>query len=181
MRLFVLTLFAVGVVIALGGAAVVMKNHMTNRAEFAALEDHGQRANASIVSRERVTGRNVSLSGRYRRSTGYFVTSKYDSNAGSRGTISFNTALEGGEQDFNLDFEYLLFRLPVSKAQYDAAESGSQAEVIFLPDAPETVRLIQDDGTFGRPSGIPWAIGLVILSVISAMMFHQYRTTGRTM
>lgn len=181
MRFFVLALFAVGVVLALGAAAVVTKNHMENRAEFAALEEQGQRANASVVSRERITGRNISLTGRLRRSTGYFVTYRYDSNAGSHGTISFDAALNGQEQEFDLNFEYLEFRLPVSAEHYEAAEEGTSALVIFLPDRPEIVRLIDEDGGFDRPSGIPWAIGLVVLAGLSAVMFRQYQTTGRTL
>lgn len=180
MRLFVLALFAAGVVVALGAAGFAVKNHMQNRAEFTALQENGQLANASVVSRERITGRTVSLSGRYRRTTGHFVTYSYDSNAGAHGGISFNAALAGEDQDLNLDFEYLQFRLPVSKAQYDAAEDGTRVEVIFLPDAPETVRLVREDGTYNRGSGWPWAIGFALLSGLSAMMFWQYKTTGRT-
>lgn len=180
MRLFILALFALGVPLALGGAGVILKNHMANRAEYAALVDHGQRAEASVVSRERIAGRRISLSGRYRRSVGHFVTYRYDRNAGSHGTISFNAALEGDEQDINLDFQYLQFRLPVSKAGYDAAEDGGTAQVIFLPEDPETVRLVDADGDFKRPSGVPWAIGLALLAGLSGLMFHQYRTTGRT-
>lgn len=181
MRFFVLSVFAIGVVLGLGAAGVVLKNHMDNRAEFAALEDRGQRSNASVVSREFVRGRNLSLSGRYHTSVGYFVTYRYDGNAGDHGTISFNAALAGEEQDFDLDFEYLEFRLPVSKDRYDAAEGDVQTQVIFLPDSPETVRLIREDGSFDRPSGIPWAIGLALLAALSGLMFRQYKTTGRTM
>ena len=180
MRLFVLGLMLIGVVLFLGAAGAVLNNHSTNRAEHAELKEHGQLADAFVLSRERSTGRRLSSSGRRILSPQYFVNYRYDGKTGSRGTISFNAALNGDEQTLDLTSEFLDFRLPATKAQYDAAGEGTRQAVIFLPEDPEVVRLVRKDGSYNRGSGIIWALLLAGLSGLSALLFWQYKTTGKT-
>ncbi len=180
LRIFVLALFAAGVPLGFGGAYYFFDQHLENRAEYTQLQERGLRVDATVVSRERVRDRSVTPTTRRRFLSNYFVTYRFDANGGTTQVISFNAALNNEDQDLDLRSDFHEFTESVGKAEYDAAGGARPQPVIFLPDDPSVVRLVDEDGDFARSPIVVLAILSLGLGVFSIVAFRQYKKTGRT-
>lgn len=145
------------------------------------LLQNGVVTKASFVRKEtQITQRLNQQSSRYQDFYSYQITYRFDTKSHSKGTLSFNKALEGKKQDFDLSSEYKEFVRGVGEETYHSTTYGDKIKVMYLKDNPQIFEVLSSDEKFSSNNRLYYAIALFAFSVLTFKSLHQYLKTGKT-
>ncbi len=183
MRVFILTLFASGVVLALMcGIWAFFKNSKLEETRKQ-LKETGIHTEAIVVGKEfKKTRRIIHITGRLQNFDSFLLKLKFNALASEKNepAISFNKALRGEDSVKNLRSKYVEYSKDVGKELYNSVQNGDVLPVLFLKERPEDFELLEKDGGF-TPNYMFWiSIGCFLFSGLSLLLFVQYYKTGTT-
>lgn len=183
-RKFIIGLFAVGVVLFLVTGYLALQAHLNIEHQRALLDESGVVTDAKVFRKERINNSTLSAvgrssAGRYRYRSNYLLHLRYDANS-SKGTLSFNKALAGLEQDFDLTFDYKTIIASVGKSMYNQTKLGDTMPIKYLPDDPAIFQHLDDHGNYHKNYRLIYAILLFLLAGLTAILLRQYYKTGTT-
>ncbi len=184
MRLFILTLFGSGVLLALIFGFVLLKknNKLENTRKL--LKEKGVNSEASVVNKKfEKTRRIIHVTGRLQNFDSFLLKLRFNAKAkpsGSGPAISFNKALKGEDSVVDLTTDFIEFPKDVGEEMYNAVKIGDKVPIVFLAENPSDFEVLNSEGTF-MPNYLLWmSIGSFVFSILSLIMFIQYFKTGTT-
>lgn len=175
-----LGLFAVGVVFSAVIAVNLYLKYLKVEKNRALLDDSGVETSARVVSKNySKTERLFFTMHKSQRFDSYRLNLRYDGNS-SKGKLSFNKALRGEKQDFDLSTKHQTIEIGVSKKLFDQVKKGDKMPVKYLPSDPKIVELLKEDGSYSYNYRRIASLGVLLLTGLISYLLYQYYTTGTT-
>lgn len=141
---------------------------------------------SGVETKARVVSKNYSKTERLlftmhksQRFDSYSLEIRFDANSSSKGILSFNKALRGEKQDFDLTPNYKNVVIGVSSSRYNSVEEGDKLTVKYLASNPEIMELIGTDGNYSSNYLRSIAIGLLLFSGLIVYVLYVYFKTGK--
>lgn len=179
-RKFLLGLFAVGIVFSAVIAVNLFLKYKKIEKNRAMLDESGVETEARVVSKNySKTERLFFTMHKSQRFDSYRLKLRYDGNS-SKGILSFNKALRGEKQDFDLSTKNQTIEIGVSKKLFDQVKKGDKMPVKYLPSDPKIVELLKEDGSYSYNYRRLVALGVLLLTGLISYLLYQYYTTGTT-
>lgn len=180
----ILAIFGVGILLFLITGGITLKNHIEVEHNRTLLNEKGIQTDAKVVDKEEKHTSNMSLVGsttnsRRRYKSRYVLHLRYDANS-SKGILSFNKALRGEKQNFNLSFNYKTTSISVGKTMYRNIELGQTLPIKYLPENPEIIEHLNENGEYYSDNRLLYSIVLFLLAGLTALLARQYYKTGTT-
>lgn len=180
-RKFILGLFVVGIIFSAVIAINLFLKYRKIEKNRTLLDESGVEAKARIVSKSySKTERLLFTMHKSQRFDSYRLKLRYDGNSSNKGILSFNKALRGEKQDFDLSVKHQTIEIGVSKKLYDSVKKGDKMPVKYLPSNPKIVELLKEDGSYSYNYRRLVALGILLLAGLISYLLYQYYTTGTT-
>lgn len=184
MRIFILSLFGIGVFLALVCGFVLFVKNSKIESIRKQLKERGIKTDAAVISKEyKKTRRIIYITGRLQNFDSFKLKLKFNAKSKNKkksSAISFDKALKGEESVSDLGSKFVEFDKPVGQKMYDALEKGDKVPILFLPDQPKDFEVLDSNDEF-TPNLLFWiSIGCFTFSCVSLLMFIQYYRTGTT-
>lgn len=184
MRIFILTLFGSGVILALVCGFVLYAKNTKLEQIRKQLKEIGIKTSATVIQKKyEKTRRIIYVTGRLQGFDSFKLKLSFNAKAKadkSESAVSFNKALKGEESVSDLKSQFVEFNKEVSQDLYNAVEKGDKLHILFLADSPQDFEVLDNKGEFA-PNYLFWfAIGCLAFSCLSLLMFMQYLRTGTT-
>lgn len=162
----------------------VIKKHYVVEERRALLDKKGVKTDAKVLRKEKNHKTSLSEvgktnSGRTRRHTKYVLHLRYDANS-EKGILSFNKALRGEKQDFDLSFDYREIVISVSESEYNRAEIGTKFPMKYLPEDLSIYESLNSDDEYYPNNRLYGGIFLFIFSGLICVSLYKYHKTGET-
>lgn len=180
---FILGLFAFGVVFCLVISAVLFFSYAEIENKRALLDEKGIETNATIVHKEKSYISSLLVpnqsSSDNKHTSDYLLHLRFDANS-SKGTLSFNKALKGEKQDFDLTFDYKKIIVSVTASEYKKAKISGKIKIKYLSDDPSVYQYLNAKGEYRPNYNLYYALGVLLAAVFCAVSVRQYYRTGTT-
>lgn len=173
----------------LGAGGLLVKNHVEVEKKRTLLDKDGVETDATVFRKEKQRETTRSSTGktsvgRRRYRSNYLFHLRYDANS-DKGIISFNKALRGEAQDFDLTFDYRTMTISVGESTYRDTEIGEKFRVKYLPSKDSSadamiVEVLTDTGKYHENYRLFYGIALFLLGGLCAILCRQYYKTGTT-
>lgn len=160
-----------------------IENHSVMK-EYKLLMENGEKTEAFVVSKEHKRTREKYRSNpklNMRSVHEYFLSIKFDTKT-KKGHLKISDYLEDKKSQLDLKSNFVEVRdVPVTLSLYEAAYVGKNIDIIFLPESPKIVRILNNDGTITKPNTAIFAWIFFVVFLISVYLLYHYLKTGKNL
>lgn len=145
------------------------------------LDKDGVETKAYVVSKDiEETERMLHSTRRFQTFSSYHLLLRYDARSSQKGTLSFNKALRGESQDFDLSTDYRTVSTTVSSNMHERISIGDKLSVKYLVADPQVVEVLNADGSYGSNRKHYGAIFMFAFGALCLFLSLQYFIIGKS-